>query len=296
MLHTVLLLLPCATEASAAPYVWGGIFATPGAYYTWDMQAAQLVTPGNYIGHPAGPTYVFAYKAASMKIVFLPAPAATDAALKALEPSALNSFAQTCTNVASGGTITPTEGACFTLIFAVEGPSDENGPLSTTFTIDTASATDLAVFSDQKPYEFERNSPFFGDGTDAGVDPAATVPVPLSSECSPRGSKCQSLWDDCCACDASIGMLECGWEEPAPCRDGFVSRFVSGPAGCIYECIPLGACNRVFVNSAALRVAVNLWIAAQDTAEAQYGHISSWDVRSVTDMSVRRRLLPRSVK
>ena len=60
-------------------------------------------------------------------------------------------------------------------------------------------------------------------------------------------SKCSSSVDDCCACDASIGMTECSWVEPATCRDGYIALPTPGSDGgrhnypsCEYSCYPPG--------------------------------------------------------
>jgi hypothetical protein len=38
-------------------------------------------------------------------------------------------------------------------------------------------------------------------------------------------------------------------------------------------------------NNETLRIAVKEWLEDETKAEASYGHISNWDVSSVTDMS-----------
>ena len=40
-----------------------------------------------------------------------------------------------------------------------------------------------------------------------------------------------------------------------------------------------------FDDKAALEIAINAWITNPTTAETTYGHISTWDVSKVTDMS-----------
>ena len=56
-------------------------------------------------------------------------------------------------------------------------------------------------------------------------------------------SRCSSIADDCCACDASIGQYDCGWEEAATCRDGYIPKITFGSDGgghhnppCEYSC------------------------------------------------------------
>ena len=70
--------------------------------------------------------------------------------------------------------------------------------------------------------------------------------------CIADDSKCSSVADDCCACDASIGQTTCGWEEPATCRDGYVAVPTPGADGgtsCDYSCYPPG-CDSSLVGSA----------------------------------------------
>merc|ERR1719223_817250 len=71
--------------------------------------------------------------------------------------------------------------------------------------------------------------------------PASSSPP----SCAGDDSKCSSVADDCCACDASIGQTTCGWEEPATCRDGYVAVPTPGADGgmhsnpsCEYSCYP----------------------------------------------------------
>ena len=60
-------------------------------------------------------------------------------------------------------------------------------------------------------------------------------------------TKCSSYMNDCCACDASIGMT-CSWtrQEPATCNDGFVpiaSGYGISAGSCRYTCVqPGGFC------------------------------------------------------
>jgi len=85
-------------------------------------------------------------------VVFLPATAATAAALEGLKPAATESFGANCTDVSPGGTITPALGACFRLLFT---------GTDSTFTVGTAGIANLAIFSAHVPTEFERNSHYF---------------------------------------------------------------------------------------------------------------------------------------
>jgi len=85
--------------------------------------------------------------------------------------------------------------------------------------------------------------------------PASSSPP----SCAGDDSKCSSIADDCCACDASIGQTTCGWEEPATCRDGYVAVPTPGADGgtsCDYSCYPPG-CDSSLVGSATYYTAVS---------------------------------------
>lgn len=146
----ILSVVPLAVEAS---YEWGGIFATPQSTYTWIAQSAT-----------AGQTN---YADPSMKMVVLTATDAEEATLKALEDEAKHGFEETCTVVEPGGTITPTEDACFELHF-------EGGDTSS-FTINAANAANMAIFTAHLPSEFERDTHYFQDASSADVEPAHTL-------------------------------------------------------------------------------------------------------------------------
>ena len=104
-----------------------------------------------------------------MKMVVLPASAATEAVLHALEAEAGHSFEKTCTAVAAGGTITAMEDACYELTFdaAVD---------TSTFTILTGGNAAIAIFTAHLPTEFEADTHYLQySGTD--IEPV-TVVVP----------------------------------------------------------------------------------------------------------------------
>ena len=72
--------------------------------------------------------------------------------------------------------------------------------------------------------------------------PSPPLPSPSPTSCIKDDSKCSSDYDDCCACDASIGQTTCGWEEPATCRDGYLALPTPGAEhdSCEYSCYPPG--------------------------------------------------------
>ena len=57
---------------------------------------------------------------------------------------------------------------------------------------------------------------------EAPAPPPPLQPSPPALPCISDDSKCSSVADDCCACDASIGQTGCGFVEAATCRDGWV--------------------------------------------------------------------------
>ena len=57
--------------------------------------------------------------------------------------------------------------------------------------------------------------------------------------CDADDSKCSSSGNDCCACDASIGMTSCGWNEDATCDDGYVAVYDGDGSDCMYSCLSL---------------------------------------------------------
>ena len=59
--------------------------------------------------------------------------------------------------------------------------------------------------------------------------------------CDADDSKCSSSGSDCCACDESIGMTSCGWDEDATCDDGYVAIYTGNDGSdCQYSCYPPG--------------------------------------------------------
>ena len=100
-------------------------------------------------------------------MVVLPATAATEAALHALETEADHSFATTCIVVQSGGTITPAEDTCYELHF-------DSSATDSTFTIDVSGAANIAIFAQHFPTEFERDTHYLRDGS-TDIEPVAQL-------------------------------------------------------------------------------------------------------------------------
>ena len=148
---TVLVLLACAAAAEEGTFEWCGIFETPKTQYMWVSQAAG--------GQYADP---------SMKMVAMPAAAATEAELATLKTSAeakMEAVKATggfglCTDIEPGGTFRPSISECFNLKFY-------SNTLDSIYTIDVASPA-IAFCTAHLPTEFEDSEHYFKlmDGTD----------------------------------------------------------------------------------------------------------------------------------
>ena len=147
---------------SGEAFEWKGIFATPGSKYMW---SAQAVGGGE-----------LSYIDPSMKMVALPAKAATEVELLALVPKAKELLERTCASVESGGTIAPDDKTCFLLQF-------QKSTLDSFYYI-TPSTAGVAFFTEHMPTEFERSEHYFKDAAGNDVEPTAQTPDP-SEEVKP---------------------------------------------------------------------------------------------------------------
>jgi len=150
---TVLVLLACAAAAEEGTFEWCGIFETPKTQYMWVSQAAG--------GQYADP---------SMKMVAMPAAAATEAELATLKTSA---------EVEPGGTFRPSISECFNLKFY-------SNTLDSIYTIDVASPA-IAFCTAHLPTEFEDTEHYFKlmDGTD--IEPSFEKGPPEPEVSKPWG-------------------------------------------------------------------------------------------------------------
>merc|ERR1719183_1252562 len=142
--------------AAGQSWEWAGVFATPDDSYTWIAQKATG-TPKDY----ADPT---------MKLVVLSAATADGAGLENVRTKGNTAMAATCTAVSTGGEITPTDGACFTLTF-------DASAAETTFTIKATGVANIAFFAQHFPTEFEDTKHYFQTTAGADVEPAAEEAV-----------------------------------------------------------------------------------------------------------------------
>jgi len=130
-------------------FEWSGIFEVPDDLYMWTAQKVD----GNYAD-------------ATMKIVVLPASAATEAALEALEDSAAHALEHDCVEVDTDGTLTPDAHECYDLHF------DQN-MWQSIYRIDTSQTDHVAFFTQHVPTEFENTAHYLKDSTGEDIEPAA---------------------------------------------------------------------------------------------------------------------------
>jgi len=149
----LILLLALATTASTANAMieWSGVFPVDDTSHTWSMQKVD----GDY----ADP---------SMKIVLFSADAADETTIESNEANAETLIEGDCKDVMASGTIEgpiTSDGACYKLV--VDEDSDDS-----TFSIDTEGLTNLLVYAEHNPMEFERDRHYLYDSTEVDVEPA----------------------------------------------------------------------------------------------------------------------------
>lgn len=135
-------------------FEWAGTFATPNKIYFWQAEKVG----GDY-ADPA------------MKIAFLPVSGTDMATLKAEEKEGSHALEETCEAVNAGGTMKPMKDKCYSLKF------DANSH-SSVFKIDTSATSNVAIFAEHVPTEFERNSHYLKDIAGEDIEPGAELPEP----------------------------------------------------------------------------------------------------------------------
>ena len=148
----VLVLLATACHASGDdPFEWAAVFDTDdGHNLTWTAQQVNG-----------------AWAASSMKMVLLNAAGPTYVALTALETEANHGFNTTCIEAEPGTVLIPAlEDTCYNLHM--------EGGASATWTIPTANANHLAIFTEHQPSEFEADTHYLREGT-TDINPAALL-------------------------------------------------------------------------------------------------------------------------
>jgi len=137
-------------------FEWAGIFETPETTYLWTAQKTKTSSG-------------MAYVDATMKMAVLPASDATEAALHALEGEGSHSLSMSCTEVLSGGIITPMEDKCYLLRFKQDW-------WQSLYTIDATGQAHLAFFTEHVPTEFENTAHYLKDDHGDDIEPVAELP------------------------------------------------------------------------------------------------------------------------
>jgi len=155
--HRLLALsLAVATARTAAaapdPFEWAGIFATPEDMYYWSAEKVG--------GRYADP---------SIRFVLLPATGADQATLESFRAAGSAAIQGVCTPVDGSGTLTPANATCLRLVF------DDSAHL-TLFKINTSAVSNVAIFSEHFPVEFERNSHYLKDVAGQDIEPGGELP------------------------------------------------------------------------------------------------------------------------
>jgi len=144
-IYWIFLSLACRAAASEEhrdiPYEWGGVFEGSVENYIW---VAQKVDG--------------AFAETTMKMVVMTAASTNDEDFEAAEETANTLFKlSSCTAVAAGDTITPSDTACVKLSF-------DTSDYENKFYIPSVGAdAGLAIFTEHAPSEFESNSHYLRD-------------------------------------------------------------------------------------------------------------------------------------
>jgi hypothetical protein len=214
---------------NAVPVEWKGIFYTPDPTYKWGAQKVK------------GKSNTWAYADATMKMAAIPVSGATTQNLANADSAGTTALGLACEEVRHGGTITPQENKCYTLIFDVlQG--------ETIFTVDASNSGSTAFFLQHMPWEFESTKHYFKDtpsGTD--IEPVTQDPAPdaggdghshghgaSSGWFEEKKGKCvcqaqANNWKLNCTVTAKINEAVTQLESNAYCKD------ISPPQSCIND-------------------------------------------------------------
>ncbi len=131
-------------------FEWAGIFDMTGDTHTWSMQKVD----GSYADQ-------------TMKLVLIPTESTAEATMHELESGVEALMDGDCTVVEDGETMTPimADGSCFDLHV---GNGDDS-----TFTMNTAGISGLAIYAQHVPIEFERDQHYLKDAAGEDVEPNA---------------------------------------------------------------------------------------------------------------------------
>jgi len=137
---------------TALDFEWAGIFEVPDDTYLWTAQKVD----GEYAD-------------ATMKIVALPASAATKDELSALEVKGKESLGGACSVLDHGAAFAPAEDTCYQLRFHTE-------LWQSLYTINMKGVSAVAFFAEHVPTEFESTAHYLKDQTGEDVEPMAELP------------------------------------------------------------------------------------------------------------------------
>ena len=164
MLSLLILAVQVVPGLSADPHAhtggdafeWAGIFEVPESTYLWTAQKVKDGSTMNYADD-------------TMKMAVLPASAATEAILHSLETEGAHSLSMNCTDVLSGGIITPEEDQCYRLHFKQDW-------WQSLYTINATGKTAVAFFTEHVPTEFENTAHYLKDDHGDDIEPVAELP------------------------------------------------------------------------------------------------------------------------
>ena len=131
-------------------FEWAGIFDMSDDTHTWSMQKVD----GNYADQ-------------TMKLVLIPTDSTTEETMHSLEDGVEALMEGDCTVVEDGETMSSinADGSCFDLHV---GSGDDS-----TFTMNTAGISGLAIYAQHVPIEFERTQHYLKDSTGEDIEPNA---------------------------------------------------------------------------------------------------------------------------
>jgi hypothetical protein len=116
----------------------------------------------------------WAYADATMKMAAIAVNGATAQSLANADSAGTAALALACEEVKDGGTITPAENKCYTLVFdALKS--------QTLFTINTGTSDAIAFFLQHMPWEFESTEHYLKDTSGVDIEPQTQLPAPASS-------------------------------------------------------------------------------------------------------------------
>jgi zinc transporter ZupT len=170
--------LPKKTAEAAVDlgFEWAGMFELPEDTYLWTAQKVVGVSGAKYAD-------------ASMKMVAFSTAEADEASLHGLETAGKNALAGTCTDVTSGGTITP-DSKCYRLVFKQEW-------WQSIYPINAKGVKHVAFFAEHVPTEFENTAHYLKDDHGDDIEPVAELPETAAAPTpAPTTSEDKKYWGE----------------------------------------------------------------------------------------------------